>query len=211
VVSDLFVSLVVKKPVYNISIPVMQDGTVRYVMSLGLRPEDLARTLDTLKLNQAWVTTIWDRDNAVLARSRDHDRFLGSKVPSTLRQRAMSQAVLKATNLDGEEVLLAVTTSKLSDWGISVNVPVAIAEAQLRSTLWLWGLASSWRTENGHEPSLLFEWREFGGPNVGPPSKPGLGTRLLQQAVPGAASTLLNETTGFVYRLRVSQTAVAGE
>jgi two-component sensor histidine kinase len=351
VVSDLFVSLVVKKPVYNISIPVLQDGTVRYVMSLGLRPDDLARTLDTLKLNQAWVTTIWDRDNAVLARSRDHDRFLGSKVPSTLRQRAMSQAVLKATNLDGEEVLLAVTTSKLSDWDISVNVPVAIAEAQLRSILWLWGLASltmlavatvlglligrhlgsalirlaqtaqasgetilpvltkvqevnavgrilhqtrerqnlllrevshrvkhtlgtdpgiaqrrelvierlhalaraqdvlikgdwssipladiiaselapfveritisgppvsikqdvvqsltlvlhelltnavkygslsdpagrvavSWRTENGDEPSFLFEWREFGGPNVGPPSKPGLGTRLLQQ------------------------------
>ena len=393
VVSDLFVSLVVKAPVYNISTPVLRDGAVRYVMSLGLLPGDLAQTLESLKLNQSWVTTIWDRDNVVLARSRDHDRFLGTKLPNTLRQhQGMPQAVLKATNLDGEQVLLAVTTSKLSDWGISVSVPVAIAEAQLRSTLWLWGLASltalaialvlglligrllvsslvnlaqtaqasretippvlskvqevnavqhilrqtrerqnlllrevshrvknmlsvvqalvtqslgidpgiaeprrlvierlhalaraqdalvkgdwssvplndivasevaafgervtisgppvpikqdvvqsltlvlhelltnavkygslsgpggrvavSWRAENTHEPSFLFEWRECGGSTVGPPSRRGLGTRLLEQAVPGAAAELLYEPTGFVYRLRLPQVVVAGE
>jgi two-component sensor histidine kinase len=393
VVSDLFVSLVVKSPVYNISIPVLRDDAVRYVMSLGLLPEDLARTLESLKLNQSWVTTIWDRDNVVLARSRDNDRFLGTKLPNTLRQQQrMPEAVLKATNLDGERVLLAVTTSKLSDWGIAVSVPVAIAEAPLRSTLWLWSLASlttlaiatllglligrllvsslvnlaktaqtsgetipavlskvqevnavghilqqtrerqnlllrevshrvknmlsvvqalvtqslgtdptlaeprqlvierlhalaraqdalvkgdwssvpladivaselaafgervtisgppvsikqdmvqsltlvlhelltnavkygslsapggrvavSWRTENSHEPSFLFEWREFGGPKVSPPSKRGLGTLLLEKAVPGAATDLFYESAGFVYRLCVSQATVAGE
>jgi two-component sensor histidine kinase len=394
VVSDLFMSLVVRRPVYNVSIPVLRNGTVRYVMSLGLLPEDLARTLENLKLNQSWVTTIWDRDNAVLARSRDQDRFLGTKLPNTLRQQSSPRAVLKTTNLDGERVLLAVTTSKLSDWGISVSVPVAIAEGPLRSTLWLWGLASltaltlatvlglligrllvsslvtlaqtasasgsgegvppvpskiqeinsvartlhdarerqnlllrevshrvnnilsvvqalvthtlgtdaataerrqlvierlhalarahdalvkgnwssvpltdivaaeltafrdrvaisgppvsikqdvvqsltlvlhelltnavkhgslsgpvgrvaiSWRTENAREPTLVFEWREFDGPNVGPPSKRGLGTRLLEQAVPGAVTELLYEPAGFVYRLRVSQVTIAGQ
>ena len=394
VVSDLFVSLVVKKPVYNISIPVFRDRAVRYVMSLGLLPEELARTLEDLKLNQSWVTTIWDRNNVVLARSRDQDRFLGTKLPNTLReqQRSTAKAVLKVTNLDGERVLLAVTTSKLSDWGVSVSVPVAVAEAQLRSMLWLWGLVSlttlaiatlfgllmgrllmsslvnlaqtarssgetmapvlskvqevndvgrilhetrerqnlllrevshrvknilsvvqalvtqslgtdpaiaerrqqvierlhalarahdalvkgdwssvpltdivaselaafservtisgppvsikqdivqsltlvlhelltnavkygslsapggrvavSWRTANGHRPSFLFEWREFGGPKVGRPSKPGLGTRLLEQSVPEAATELLYEPTGFVYRLCASCAAIAGE
>ncbi len=36
VVSDLFVSLVTKKPVYNVSIPIAPKGTnIRYVLSLG--------------------------------------------------------------------------------------------------------------------------------------------------------------------------------
>jgi hypothetical protein len=68
-----------------------------------------------------------------------------------------------------------------------------------------------------HSPIPPGEWRCHGlprmvmsplfclsGPNVRPPSKSGLGTRLLQQAVPGAVSKLLYESTGFVYRLRVS-------
>jgi two-component sensor histidine kinase len=140
VVSDLFMSLVVKELVYNISIPVLTDGEVRYVMSLGLKPKDLAETLRSLKLNSSWVTTIWDRNNVILARSRDHDRFLGTTLPNTLReQRDGLQALLKITNLDNENVLLALAASKLSDWGISVSVPVAIAEAPLRSSLWLWG------------------------------------------------------------------------
>src|SRR5205085_1233699 len=45
VVSDLFESLVVKKPVFNISIPVVRDGAVRYIMSLGLVPTDILRIL----------------------------------------------------------------------------------------------------------------------------------------------------------------------
>jgi hypothetical protein len=36
VVSNLFMSLVVKKPVFNASIPILQGEQVRYVMSLGL-------------------------------------------------------------------------------------------------------------------------------------------------------------------------------
>jgi two-component sensor histidine kinase len=393
VVSDLFVSLVAREPVYNVSIPVLRNGAVRYVMSLGLQPNDLARTLESLKLNPSWVTTIWDRDNIVMARSRDHARFLGTTLPDTFRlQQRAPQAVLKTSNLDGERVLLAVTASRLSGWGISVSVPIAIAEAQLRSSLWLWGLASlaavaiatalglllgrllvsslvnlaqtarasgsreamppskvrevdavartlhearerqnlllrevshrvknilsvvqalvtqslgtdpaiaerrrlvidrlhalarahdalvkgnwsgvpladlvaseiaafrervamsgppmsirqdvvqsltlvlhelltnaikygslsvpggrvavSWRIEAADQPAFLFEWRETGGPSVGPPSRRGLGTVLLEQAVPGAATELLHEPAGFVYRLRVSKAAVAGE
>jgi len=45
VVSNLFVSLVVKKPVFNVSLPILQDGQVRYVMSLGLLSDDLVALL----------------------------------------------------------------------------------------------------------------------------------------------------------------------
>jgi two-component sensor histidine kinase len=144
VVSNLFVSLVAKEPVYNISIPVFRDGSVVYVISLGQLPGDLAQTLQRLKLNPSWTMTIWDRHGIVLARSRDHERFLAQKLPNTLRESDIgSKVVLRTTNLDGESVLLAMTTSKLAGWGISVSVPIAIAEAPLRTSIWLWGLASA--------------------------------------------------------------------
>jgi hypothetical protein len=51
VVSNLFVSLVVNKPVFNVSIPILQDGHVRYVMSLGLLPADLVALLTSQSSN----------------------------------------------------------------------------------------------------------------------------------------------------------------
>src|SRR4051794_23677938 len=41
VVSDLFISLVTKRPVFNVSIPVFQHGDVRYILSLGKLADDL--------------------------------------------------------------------------------------------------------------------------------------------------------------------------
>ena len=41
IVSDLFASIVARQFVYNISIPVVRDGELRYVLGLGLLPTDL--------------------------------------------------------------------------------------------------------------------------------------------------------------------------
>ncbi len=70
VVSNLFVSLVAKKLVFNVSIPILQDGQVRYVMSLGLLPDDLLALLRSQELGSDWVTLIWDANGVILARSR---------------------------------------------------------------------------------------------------------------------------------------------
>src|SRR6185312_3074075 len=45
VISNLFTSLVVKKPVYNVSIPILRDNQVHFVLSLGLLPGDLTPLL----------------------------------------------------------------------------------------------------------------------------------------------------------------------
>lgn len=62
VVSDLFTSLVVKKPVFNVSIPVLRDGELRFVMSLGMLPDDLVPLLAAQKFGPEWVTMIWGRE-----------------------------------------------------------------------------------------------------------------------------------------------------
>jgi two-component sensor histidine kinase len=144
VVSDLFVSLVVKKPVFNISIPILRKGRVRYVLSLGLLPEDLLPILEGQKLDSQWITSIWDKQEVLLARSRDHDRYVGKPLDANLRNEARGRdGVAQTKNMDGARVLLAVAHPKLTEWQVSVNVPVDVGEAPFRASLWMWGGVSA--------------------------------------------------------------------
>ncbi|GEM_PF-1008633 len=140
VVSNLFTSLVVKKPVFNVSIPILRDGEVRYVMSLGLLPDDLLALLKSQNLGAEWVTLIWDAKGVVLARSRDNPRHVGARLPQNMREHEQ-RAVVRTTNLDGADVLHATARSQLSGWGVGVNAPYSLVTGPMRNSLLLWGAA----------------------------------------------------------------------
>ena len=80
-VSDLFTSLVVKRPVYNISIPVLRDNEVRYIMSLGLVPEDLRALLEGQSLPPNWSAAIWDGKGVTMARTAIIPAWWGRPLP----------------------------------------------------------------------------------------------------------------------------------
>jgi PAS domain S-box-containing protein len=141
VVSNLFVSRVVKKPVFNVSIPILQDGQVRYVMSLGLLPDDLVALLTSQNLGSEWVMLIWDANGVILARSRDNSRYLGTPLPQNMRERAQ-RAVVRTVNLDAVDVSHAAAHSQISGWGVGVNIPYSLVTEQMRNSLLLWGAAA---------------------------------------------------------------------
>ena len=140
-VSNFFVSLVVKKPVVNVSIPVLQGDQVRYVMSLGLLPEDLLALLKAQNLEPEWVTLIWDANGVIMARSRDNPRYVGTPLPQNMREHTQ-RAVVRTANLDGADVLHATARSQISGWGVGVNIPYSLLTAQMRNSLLLWGTAA---------------------------------------------------------------------
>jgi PAS domain S-box-containing protein len=142
VVSGLFTSLVVKKPVFNVSIPVLSDGQLRYVMSLGLLPDDLVSLLASQRLGPEWVTMVWDANGILMARSRDNARYLGSTLPPSLRQQGR-RTIVRTANLDGEDVVHATGQSRISGWGVAVNVPYRLISEQLRYFLLLSGVAAA--------------------------------------------------------------------
>jgi len=138
VVSDLFTSLVVRQPVYNISIPVMRDKDLRYVMSLGLMPEDLRALLQSQSLPPDWTAAIWDGNGITMARTHEQARFLGVAVPKHLMQ-LQPEKVVRTTNINGEAALIAVGRSHWSNWTIDVSFPAALVDRQLRDSLLFWG------------------------------------------------------------------------
>ena len=141
VVSDLFTSLVVKRPVYNISIPVAGNGGLRYVMSLGLLPEELLSLLQDQHLEAGWKTEIWDRRGAILAVSRGQERWFGKTVPDHWRAQPPGQLVADRS-LDGERVLAASRQLSLAGWTVRVSFPARLIDAQARELLWVWGAAA---------------------------------------------------------------------
>ena len=142
--SDLFLSLIDKRPVFNIDLPILRDGQVRYILIWGQNADELLPVLKGQRLGAEWVTTILDRKGVVLARSRAHASAVGKTQAAFLDELGTADRKLgRTTNLDGEPVLRAIVRSKLSGWLASAAIPIALAEAPLRRSLWLWGLVSA--------------------------------------------------------------------
>jgi PAS domain S-box-containing protein len=141
IVSDLFTSLVANRPVYNISIPIAGDNGLRYVMSLGLLPEELLGLLQDQHLEAGWMTEVWDRKGAILAVSRGQERWLGKTVPDDWRVPSLGQ-VVEDRSLDGERMLAASGQPALVNWTVRVSFPARLVDAQARELLWLWGAAA---------------------------------------------------------------------
>lgn len=143
-VSDLFVSLVTKTPVFNVNVPILRDGEVRYILHLGQFTDDLVAIARAQRLGPEWVTVILDRKGAVLARSREHERFVGKTYPQFASDLTIpDRGLIRGANLDGEEVLRAVVRSKLTGWFITASIPITLAEAPLRRSAWQWGASAA--------------------------------------------------------------------
>jgi len=140
VVSDLFTSPVAKRPVYNVSIPIAGDNGLRYVMSLGLLPEDLLGLLQDQHFEAGWMAEVWDRKGAILAVSHGQDRWLGKTVPDHWRVPSLGQ-VVEDRSLDGEPMLAASGQPARAGWTVRVSLPTRMVDAQARELLWVWGAA----------------------------------------------------------------------
>jgi PAS domain S-box-containing protein len=157
VVSDLFTSLVAKVPVYNISIPIVLDGQLRYVMSLGLFPQDLLGLMQEQHLEPGWTTTVWDRNGTIMADSREHGRRLAKSVPDRWRTQPKGE-VVEDTDLDGIAVLAQSARPKLAGWTVRLSFPARLIRAQIEQSLWLWGLAAGLVTVLTAAAAYVFGW-----------------------------------------------------
>jgi two-component sensor histidine kinase len=142
VVSNVFISLVTHKPVFNIRKSILDGAKVRYVLSLGMLAESLVPILKTERLPEGWGAAIRDRNDVVAAQLPEKDNFVSNKLPSNLvRQRVLGR-VVETADQSGARILLTSALSENSGWRIDVYVPIALIEAPLRASLLAWSAAS---------------------------------------------------------------------
>jgi PAS domain S-box-containing protein len=140
VVSGIFASRATGQRVYTLSVPIIRDGKLLYVMGLAMYAGDLLGLLQDQRLEAGWTTTIWDRNGTIMVRSHDNERWSGQPVPERWRGQPLG-TVVADRSFAGQDVIARSARPRLADWTVRVTFPARQIEAQIRESLWLWAFA----------------------------------------------------------------------
>jgi two-component sensor histidine kinase len=124
-VSGIVIGQVTRRPLFGFYVPVIRDGRTIAVLASAYEPSRLARVLEETVRVPGWIVSVVDRDGLMIARSVQHDAFVGQPAPAGPWRRALAgeKLIWDALNLDGEAVLMASAISDIAGWMIAVLVP----------------------------------------------------------------------------------------
>ncbi|WP_246249315.1 sensor histidine kinase [Chelativorans alearense] len=135
------VSNLIKGPVHGlwvvvVMVPVLKDGEVVYFLSVGVPAAQLVDVLKQVNLPAGRFAVIVDGNNTVVARSAQHERFVGTPAPpGTIGQAPGAEGIRIGPNLEGIDFRTAYARPRVADWVVAVGAPVSLLNAPLRSAL----------------------------------------------------------------------------
>ncbi len=125
VISDLYLGGVLRRPVVSVDVPVFRDGTVAYALSIGVLPDRFRSILSGQQLPPGWIGAVFDTTGTVVARTQEHERFVGGKGSAALVERmaVAAEGVLETETLEGIPVVSAYSRSPLTGWTVALGIP----------------------------------------------------------------------------------------
>src|SRR5918996_651860 len=124
-----------------VHLPVLKDGQLKYFLNAILYPGPVTDLILQQKLPSGWIATIIDRNQIIVARTRDSERFFGKPASATFASQAKQnqEATWRGTTLEGAAVVAALHRSDFSGWTVGLASPAAEIDAPLRKSLMLTG------------------------------------------------------------------------
>lgn len=137
VISDLFESVASRRKLVVVAAPVFHGSEIVYSLSIALDPNHLSMVL-AQAARPGWTISLIDRNDRIIASSRNDPAFVGREATADLRQatRGKSGTWIGKT-LEGTAVLGAYARSPISDWRVAVGVPLDSIAAPLRRLTWI--------------------------------------------------------------------------
>jgi PAS domain S-box-containing protein len=135
-ISNVALGTVAKRPIYFITVPIVQDGAVAFFLHMSL---DLNRLVDLLKDNieDRQIAGILDRNNVVMARTQDFEARVGKPaLPQFTVQQKGDEGSWVGLNTQGSVIRVGYARSKLSGWLVWVGVSEDVVQSAVRGTLW---------------------------------------------------------------------------
>ena len=135
---DVYVNPVTKAFTWGIRLPVVLDGTVRYVLTAAVSPHAMREALASHQGLPDRIAVLYDRSDVIVYRTLNADRLIGSRITPNLaaRSRAEASGTVDDVNREGTAVRTAFYRSSFSGWGVGIGVPQAILYAPARRVLW---------------------------------------------------------------------------
>jgi signal transduction histidine kinase len=137
-VSDLLRGRVTGTVDLGVAVPVVRDGRTRYVLFAGVDPAGFNAVFEAQRLPPHSIASLVSRDGMFIARSPDHDRFVGAAPPPAYleRIRASPHGSIHSADLDGMERDVAYTRMALTGWTVGFGVPTETLNGPVRRVAW---------------------------------------------------------------------------
>jgi PAS domain S-box-containing protein len=131
-ISNVFVGKLTQRPVVRITVPVIHDGSVDFLLSVAIPLKPFAEILGTLKIGTGQLATVIDRNNTIVTRSRRNEAFAGTPLAIPM---AEWRSVSRSVNREGIAFHWFNHRSDLTGWIVSVGVPDSVLDAPGRRAL----------------------------------------------------------------------------
>ncbi|HEX8145716.1 MAG TPA: PAS domain S-box protein [Pyrinomonadaceae bacterium] len=121
---------------FPVRVPVTRGGELRYVLTAVITPDALAGVVGLRgQPNEEWARAVVDAQGAVVARSREQERFVGTRVKDSFirRMRGSDEGLFRDVARDGPDVYIAYSREPSSGWTTAVAVPAEVVESPARS------------------------------------------------------------------------------
>jgi signal transduction histidine kinase len=120
-----------------IRLPVIKDGTARYVLTAVLRPDSFVDLLRAQRLPEGWVAGIVDRNGRIIARIPPVAP--GQPISDSFRaaREASPHGWFRGRTIEGRETYTPYVTSAMSGWTLGIAMPAEAVDAAAWRSLWL--------------------------------------------------------------------------
>jgi PAS domain S-box-containing protein len=134
VVSNVFFAPLVKRHVVAVLVPVLREGYLAYVLSIGIPTDKFTQFLAAAAGPEGRAAAILDRDRVFVARSEQHSELTGRPIrhPDLL---SGVEGVRATTNWDGTPFHWFYRHSATMGWTFAVGVPTSVLHAPAERAL----------------------------------------------------------------------------
>ena len=127
---------------FPVRVPVLREGKLLYVLTAVVRPDAIVEVVNRQRLPPDWVVSVFDSRLQRVARSRQHEQFVGQAPAPTLAEligRGGDEGSGITRALEGDEIYTAFSRSRSTGWTVAIGMPAALVEAGARRYLVAFG------------------------------------------------------------------------
>ena len=124
-ISTLFEAQMTHSLAISVSVPVLRDGKVVYVLDMPITSQHLSHVLEQQHFDPHWIVAMWDRNGTVIARNKDWERYVGKEAAPSIRPFLSEEhdRVIATKTFEGEEVSTAISHSVLLGITLALGIP----------------------------------------------------------------------------------------
>ena len=139
-IADVAVGTVAKVPIVAVVVPVFRAGEPIYTVMVAVDVRVFRDLLNSQRIPDGWLVGIVDRSGKFIARSLDHDRWVGNLASVGWRAVKNQEGFFEFASVEGEDYTVANVVSPLTGWAMGAAAKKEVFEAPIRQTIVVSGL-----------------------------------------------------------------------